>query len=162
MPDTFFTFRINHGGRFESYFDYVGGMVSVVPNIDPDLMSYFELLDMVKELGYPISSVLWYKLPNENAIALLETDHDVLKMFKLFVEKNVLQIDMFIQDIDIDMSLGDITSPLELGNDLKTAGNDLGAEGAMHLESDTDNSDPNYALSTDSDTESEALSDFRE
>lgn len=38
---------------------YVGG----VANVDPDVMSYFEILDHLKELHLSVTTFIWNKTP---------------------------------------------------------------------------------------------------
>lgn len=46
MPDL----KVHHGGYFvESLTIYLSGNVKYVRNVDPDLMSFFKMLDFVKE-----------------------------------------------------------------------------------------------------------------
>ena len=61
--------HMHHGGTFQRYpqVKYIGMKVDVWDNRDPDFISYFELVDMVKELGYEKVSRIWYRVPNMNA-----------------------------------------------------------------------------------------------
>ena len=59
-----FNMHMHHGGTFQRYpqVKYIGMKVDVWDNRDPDFISYFELVDMVKELGYDMVSRIWYIL----------------------------------------------------------------------------------------------------
>ncbi|KAK4413747.1 hypothetical protein Salat_2787500 [Sesamum alatum] len=69
-------------------------------------MSFFEILDYIKELGYPATCVVWYKLPGldlENGLKLLDGDSAVLRMFKKYNDQNISEIELFVQNVDIEI-----------------------------------------------------------
>lgn len=49
-----FNIQMQHRGSLQRYLKvtYIGGKVDTWDNYDLDFISYFELIDMVKELGY--------------------------------------------------------------------------------------------------------------
>ncbi|KAK4426888.1 hypothetical protein Salat_1457600 [Sesamum alatum] len=69
-------------------------------------MSFFETLDYIKELGYPVTCVVWYKLPGigvENELKLLYGDSAVLRLFKKYNDQNISKIELFVQNVDIEI-----------------------------------------------------------
>ena len=60
-----FDFTIHHSENFEwnSGLEYVGGEVSIMGNVDPDLLSHFEIQDICDEVGGPINSRSYYLIP---------------------------------------------------------------------------------------------------
>ncbi|XP_012851465.1 PREDICTED: uncharacterized protein LOC105971162 [Erythranthe guttata] len=161
MSSKLFTLRLNYGGNFSNMdFEYVGGMVSMVADVDPDLMSYFEMLGIIKELQLSATTVIWYNLPNENGLNLLDSDSGVLQMFKKYSDVKVFQVDLFLQDVDIDISC-DVMSSHEANAEMGMgvgAEVDIGADAEvdMGIDADEDESDPSYVA----DNESESGSDF--
>ncbi|RXI05902.1 hypothetical protein DVH24_017944 [Malus domestica] len=83
MPELF-SLKINHGGkwsesaytgRFEAWFDYV----------DKDFKSFFEIDEMVKELGYDGFMLYHYRIPGMSyceGLRLIERDQNVGEMCK--------------------------------------------------------------------------------
>ena len=61
-----FDFTIHHSGNFEwnPSIEYVGGEVPTITNVDPDLLSQFEIQDICAEAGGPINSRIYYLRPN--------------------------------------------------------------------------------------------------
>lgn len=115
MSDPKYTIRLNHGGYFCSNYNYIGGYVHALNDVDHDLMSHLEIFDYVKEIGYPINTVVWYKMPKKNHLKLLENDVGVMDTFKIFGDVKVYEIDMFLDTFDIDASLY-VMSTYEVGN----------------------------------------------
>ena len=60
-----FDFTIHHSGNFEwnPSLEYVGDEVSTMSNVDPDLLSHFEIKDICFEVGEPINSRIYYLIP---------------------------------------------------------------------------------------------------
>ena len=63
MAFTLITLRWYHGGEidFGPPHKYIGGHVTEFLGVDVDRMSYFELRDYIKELGYTIDCDLFIK-----------------------------------------------------------------------------------------------------
>lgn len=56
--------------------------------VDPDLMSFFELQDMIKKLGLRKDSSIYYCKPRfglKDGLVKVATDENVLEMFKEYV-----------------------------------------------------------------------------
>lgn len=54
-----FYIDFHHGGKFDDMDTYVGGIMSIW-KCDGDRWSYFEILDVIKEMGYPGVLEMWY------------------------------------------------------------------------------------------------------
>lgn len=64
---------------------YIGGNVNDYYNVNKDLVSYFEILGMVKELGYNDISKLYYRSPYkslESGLRLIYSDKDTLTILE--------------------------------------------------------------------------------
>ena len=57
-----FDFTIHYSGNFEWIpgLEYVGDEVSTMGNVNPDLLSHFEIQDICAEVGGPINSSIYY------------------------------------------------------------------------------------------------------
>ena len=82
-----FDFTIHHSGYFEwnSSLECVGYEVSIMGNIDPDLLSYFEIQDIFANAKGPINSMIYYLIPSGNlkeGLRLITSDDDVIYMLK--------------------------------------------------------------------------------
>ena len=58
------TFKIHYDGHFihAPVFEYVGGKVAHFPDIDPDLMSYFEILSYLRKINVDENFPKYYKI----------------------------------------------------------------------------------------------------
>ena len=65
MVDLNFIFEIHHGGSFvwNPNLVYLGGSISIIDEVDPDKLIYFEIRDMCGELGAPSASKFHYLIP---------------------------------------------------------------------------------------------------
>ncbi|KAB2626261.1 hypothetical protein D8674_017921 [Pyrus ussuriensis x Pyrus communis] len=98
MPELF-TLKINHGvkwsenaytGGFEAWFDYV----------DKDFMSFFEIDEMFKKLGYDRFILYHYRIPGmsyREGLRLIEWDQDVGKMCKYVPRTR--EIEMYLEHL---------------------------------------------------------------
>ena len=82
VAEIHFDFTIHHSGNFEWNLglEYVGGEVSVMSNVDPDLLSHFEIQDIYVDAGRPINSRIYYLIPGgdlEQGLRLITSDDDV-------------------------------------------------------------------------------------
>ena len=61
-----FDFTIHHSGNFEwnPGLEYVGGEVSTIGNVDPNVLSHFEKQDIYAEVEGPINSRIYYLIPS--------------------------------------------------------------------------------------------------
>ncbi|XP_048502570.1 uncharacterized protein LOC104903051 [Beta vulgaris subsp. vulgaris] len=95
--------KIHHGGNFskDGVLTYVGGQVSFYRNCDVDRLSYFELVGMVKEIGFSEGDKLYYTIPSyclETGIDEIHNDQSVERLLK-FRKPNMF-IDIYIQHVD--------------------------------------------------------------
>ncbi|KAG8378341.1 hypothetical protein BUALT_Bualt08G0127300 [Buddleja alternifolia] len=108
MSADLFTLKVHHGGMFvnEGVFQYVGGTVTLFEELDPDFMSFYEILNPIRRLGYPPTIVMW--LPNselENGLRLIDSDRVVCIMFVEYSAENCNVVDVYVENIDIDIPL---------------------------------------------------------
>ncbi|TVU32125.1 hypothetical protein EJB05_23844, partial [Eragrostis curvula] len=78
-----------------SAFTYDGGKVSIIRDVDKDLMSYFHVVELAKTVGYKDGDSLYYAIPGrslEYGIDLLKDDASVFEMMKYANETNFLEI----------------------------------------------------------------------
>ena len=83
MPELF-SLKINHGGKW-SESAYTGGFEAWFDYVDKDFMSFFEIDEMVKELGYDGFMLYHYRIPGMSyceGLRLIERDQDVSEMCK--------------------------------------------------------------------------------
>ncbi|KAL3530065.1 hypothetical protein ACH5RR_009387 [Cinchona calisaya] len=90
-------FEVHYGGEFVHIpeFKYVGGKVAHLDEVDPDLMSYFEVLDCIREISVPIEFQIYYIVPNadlEHGPRLLISDQNVLEMFEMNMGHQIIDI----------------------------------------------------------------------
>ena len=65
---------------------YENGTIDIVIHIDLDKLSYWELLDIMVELGCPSNFEIYHKLPNkqEKDDLVFIDDRQVIKMIKAY------------------------------------------------------------------------------
>ncbi|KAH0692602.1 hypothetical protein KY285_019699 [Solanum tuberosum] len=80
---TFITLKLYHGGAllYESEeARYVGGLVSEYVDVDVDTISYFEIKDYIKELGYSPNCKFSIRPPNSCILGDIDNDDILLAM----------------------------------------------------------------------------------
>ncbi|KAK4707252.1 hypothetical protein R3W88_033173 [Solanum pinnatisectum] len=80
---TLITLRWYHGGVLDLSSGepiYNGGKVTEFLDVDVDKMSYFELKDYIRELGYSTSCTFSIKAPNSGLLVDVDNDKDILDM----------------------------------------------------------------------------------
>ncbi|GFY96753.1 hypothetical protein Acr_11g0010590 [Actinidia rufa] len=87
MTKTMFTLQILHGENFVQgeQVTYVNGD-EYISTIDSDFMSYFELIDIMKDIGYPNHPIVYYKLPNSDMntdLVKLTSDAEIVHMMRM-------------------------------------------------------------------------------
>ncbi|KAL6624579.1 hypothetical protein ACP70R_031900 [Stipagrostis hirtigluma subsp. patula] len=87
----------HHNGAFSKHgaLTYEGGKVSIIRDVDKDLMSYFHVVDLAQNLGFKDGDILYYAIPGrplEYGIDLLKDDASVNEMMKYANETNFLEI----------------------------------------------------------------------
>lgn len=89
MADPKHTFKVHHGGQFTDMplgKMYLGGKVDFINDIDPDLMSYFEMVIIIKELGCAENAIMYHCLPDcdlDGGLRVINTDIAVRDMFAI-------------------------------------------------------------------------------
>ncbi|KAI8552256.1 hypothetical protein RHMOL_Rhmol06G0252600 [Rhododendron molle] len=89
MADPKHTFKVHHGGQFTDMplgKMYLGGKVDFINDIDPDLMSYFEMVIIIKELGCAENEIMYHCLPDcdlDGGLRVINTDIAVRDMFAI-------------------------------------------------------------------------------
>ena len=100
--DECFTLHVHHGGHFT--WDpqaYVGGIVDIVENCDPDKWSKVEIESICRDFGYAVVDKLWFKMLGVN----LEQAHfhevvdDDATMFMTDLMKVYGDIHVFVEDL---------------------------------------------------------------
>ncbi|KAL3538278.1 hypothetical protein ACH5RR_001644 [Cinchona calisaya] len=91
------TLEIHYDGQFvhQPEFNYVGGKIAYFNDVDPDLISYFEVLDCLKEIGVDVEIPIYYMVPNfdlEHGRRLFNFDKIVLEMFEVNMNHKVIAI----------------------------------------------------------------------
>ena len=97
-----FDFTIHHGGNFEwnPSLEYVGGEVSTMGDVDPNLLSHFEIQDICVEVGGPINSRIYYLIPGgdlEQGLRLITSDDDVTYMCELHAKWLTNEITLYVE-----------------------------------------------------------------
>ncbi|KAF7136514.1 hypothetical protein RHSIM_Rhsim08G0179400 [Rhododendron simsii] len=98
MADPKHTFKVHHGGQFTDMplgKMYLGGKVDFINDIDPDLMSYFEMVIIIKELGCAENAIMYHCLPDcdlDGGLREINTDIAVSDMFAIHEEIGTIAI----------------------------------------------------------------------
>ena len=115
--------ELHHGGYLTNGppYKYEGGIVDIVINVDPDKLSYWEVVDIVVELGYPSTSEIYYKLPNkkeEDGLVLIVDDRQVVEMIEAYrgIEMWVMYVKSGIGPINLTDQIENVNEN-EDGND---------------------------------------------
>ena len=97
-----FDFTIHHSGYFEwnPSLEYVAGEVSIIGNVDPNLLSHFEIQDICVDVGGPINSRIYYLIPGgnlEQGLRLITLNDDVTYMCELHAEGSTNEITPYVE-----------------------------------------------------------------
>ncbi|KAK2973851.1 hypothetical protein RJ640_003259 [Escallonia rubra] len=81
--------KIHHGGYFTGVpnMEWKGGVVDVLDGMDVDLMSYWELVGIIGDLGLPSSSLMYYQVPGldfRSGLRLITDDNGVMSMLEYY------------------------------------------------------------------------------
>ena len=100
MTKTMFTLQILHGGKLiqGEQVSYMNGE-EYISTVDSDFMSYFELMDIMKDIGYPNHPIVYYKLPNSDmntGLVELTSDAEIVHMFDVHAGSDVSVIEVFV------------------------------------------------------------------
>lgn len=158
---------VHHGGKFDStyglcrqaYKTYVDGKISTFYNYDPDKVSYFEILQIAKELGHTGLCKLHFKSPLKTIDAgcmLLYDDSQVNTL--LHEAKETKSIIIYVEDVEEQLEVNDEAGNIEqlshqdlndladLGIDIEdewgvNVGQDIGMDTSGHGNLDKENVD---------------------
>lgn len=97
---TLITLRWYHGGVL--HFSgrkpvYKGGFVIEFLDVDVDKMSYFELKDYIRKLGYSTSYTFSIKTPNYFILVNVDNDMDIFDMMSSLEDEDV--VDVFVNNL---------------------------------------------------------------
>ena len=97
-----FDFTIHHNGYFEwnSSLECVGDEVSIIGNVDPNLLSHFEIQDICAEVGGLINNRIYYLISGvnlEEGLRLSTLDDDVTYMCELHAEWLTNEITLYVE-----------------------------------------------------------------
>ncbi|XP_057247491.1 uncharacterized protein LOC125492820 [Beta vulgaris subsp. vulgaris] len=100
-----FTIKLNHGGALTDKWEYVGGEVHYWDNVDPDNLSFFEFIDMLKEEGveYNSKSTFYYSLPGldlKTGLVKVYKDVEVLDMCEIGMKNGMVKV-FVVHDVDV-------------------------------------------------------------
>jgi len=79
--DVYVTLRFHHGGKLQQKprIKYEGGIVTDCFDVDVDKLSYFEFVDIVKEIGYNCyACVVYIKPPKCRHVVAVKSDRDIM------------------------------------------------------------------------------------
>jgi len=92
---TLITLRWYHGGVLDLSSGepiYNGGKVTEFLDVDIDKMSYFELKDYIRELGYSTTCTFSIKAPNSGILVDVDNDKDILDMMCSLEDGDVVEV----------------------------------------------------------------------
>ncbi|KAG5591321.1 hypothetical protein H5410_041835 [Solanum commersonii] len=97
---TLITLRWYHGGVLELSSGepiYNVGKVTKFLDVDVDKMSYFELKDYIRELGYSTTCTFSIKAPNSGILVDVDNDKDILDMMCSLEDGN--EVEVFVRHL---------------------------------------------------------------
>ncbi|KAH0663236.1 hypothetical protein KY284_028167 [Solanum tuberosum] len=92
---TFITLKLYYGGALLYEGEearYVGGLVSEYVDVDVDTISYFEIKDYIKELGYSPNCKFSIRPPNSCILGDIDNDDILLAMCNCLQNGDVLEV----------------------------------------------------------------------
>ncbi|OIT28675.1 hypothetical protein A4A49_41426 [Nicotiana attenuata] len=98
----FVTLRLFHGGVLEVESGeprYVGGVMTEYVNVDVDTLSYFELVDYIKELGYSSSCTFTVRPPNCGIIENINNDRELSRIAQFL--QNGAFLEVYVQHMGV-------------------------------------------------------------
>ena len=112
-----FDFTIHHSGNFEwnPSLEYLGGEVSTMANVDPDLLSHFEIQDICAKVGRPINSRIYYLIPGgdlEQGLRSINSDDDVTYMCELHAEWPKNEITLYVKPEVEPIAIEELDQPV--------------------------------------------------
>ncbi|XP_059638816.1 uncharacterized protein LOC132281095 [Cornus florida] len=83
--------QFHHSGKLNQRNNYVGGSIELVDNVDPNMMSYFELEDMVDMLQLG-ENKMFYRDPIGGQLIQIINDGTVMQMFMAYNRSSLIKI----------------------------------------------------------------------
>ncbi|KAI8545298.1 hypothetical protein RHMOL_Rhmol07G0030400 [Rhododendron molle] len=111
MADSGFVLEVHHGGYFVGLPKlYLSGKVDFIRNVDSDLMSYFEVLNLVKELGCnPEICNIYHKIPDsyfDGGLKDIKTNTDVVDMFAIHEGRGTISV--YVENIGVGLDVDEL------------------------------------------------------
>ncbi|XP_060178268.1 uncharacterized protein LOC132608224 [Lycium barbarum] len=115
------TLRWYHGGVLDvssGQPKHKGGQITEFLDIEVDKMSFFELRDYIKELGYTTSCSFCVRRPNSDSVVEIQTDRDILEISQSFENGDNIEIYVYhmvdnLDNVDGPIAFLEYTSPNE-------------------------------------------------
>ncbi|KAG5554480.1 hypothetical protein RHGRI_012126 [Rhododendron griersonianum] len=111
MADSGFVLEVHHGGYFVGLPKlYLSGKVDFIRNVDSDLMSYFEVLDLVKGLGCNLEICnIFHKMPDsdfDGGLRDIKADTDVVDMFAIHKGRGIISV--YVENIGVSLDVDEL------------------------------------------------------
>ncbi|KAG5554473.1 hypothetical protein RHGRI_012120 [Rhododendron griersonianum] len=111
MADSGFVLEVHHGGYFVGLPKlYLSGKVDFIRNVDSDLMSYFEVLDLVKGLGCNLEICnIYHKMPDsdfDGGLRDIKADTDVVDMFAIHKGRGIISV--YVENIGVSLDVDEL------------------------------------------------------
>ncbi|KAG5565159.1 hypothetical protein RHGRI_001153 [Rhododendron griersonianum] len=158
---------------------YLGGIVEMVDEIDPDYISYFDLKAVIMSYGYPTTSTMYYMIPSvglTKGLRVINSDIEIREMLdvykglpviSLYCERGHESLQIIYPDDDVDVPPVE-TNVVHLDDESHKAneGNhevvdDIPVDKGVGEDEDEED-DPDYEVDEDEDEENEDGSDVEE
>ncbi|WMV14417.1 hypothetical protein MTR67_007802 [Solanum verrucosum] len=140
---TLITLRWYHGGVLDLSSGepiYNGGKVTKFLDVDIDKMSYFELKDYIRELGYSTTCTFSIKAPNSGILGDVDNDKDILDMMCSLENGN--EVEVFVRHL-VDEA---IVGPMLIENGSHV---DMGESGSTFNTRPSENENVNFGVGED-------------
>ncbi|KAH7842696.1 hypothetical protein Vadar_008172 [Vaccinium darrowii] len=107
MDESRYVLELHHGGYFVDFphKQYLKGNIRLINNVDSDRMSYFEMLDMVKELGFTQTPNIYHLLRDcdlDGGLREIKTNLDVTDMFAIHNERRRIVVYIECKIVSLD------------------------------------------------------------
>jgi len=92
---TYITMRYYHGGilnRKSRKPLYEGGEITHIFDVDIDKMSYLELTNDIKELGYTTSCTFYVRPPRSDFLLDIQNDEDIFELSQSFKDGDIVEV----------------------------------------------------------------------
>lgn len=152
------TVYVHHHGRFAllPHCDYVGGLIDVVKDVDPDLFSFRDLEDYAKDFDYDIDDRVYFKNDGrtfKEGIRLVWDDASIIDLVTISATNG--RMDLYVDHLSSgkggEVSKGNVGDGIDQGTEGDAFYHDFGADEYEDLDFD----DPNYVEGDDVTTDEE-------